>query len=102
MNHPTIDSMFTKACTGLLDLERVLSRICAGKCKVAVFLKLLSNFSALSKFFADVKEEDTELSSDVLQRLVSRTPSLASKLKAIKKTYIEEDGTFSLLAKCHR
>ena len=92
MNHPLIDSMFVKACAGLLDLERVLSRICAGKCKAAVFLKLLSNFSALSKFFADLKEEDGELKSAVLQRLVSRTPSLASKLKTIKKTFIEEDG----------
>ena len=92
MNHATIGDSFAKACAGILDLERVLSRISAGKCKVPVFMKLLANLSALSKVFAELKEDDSEFSSALLQQLIARTPLLGPKLKIIKKTFTEEAG----------
>lgn len=41
LDAPTVEARFTKLAKGLPDLERLVSRIHAGTCKVADFIKVL-------------------------------------------------------------
>ena len=91
MKDQTTTEAFSKACASLLDLERTLSRVHAGKCKASVFMKLLANLKTVSDFFSRLEISDLGYKSKSLATLLERAPDVGKKVEAIRATFTEEE-----------
>ncbi|KAJ2849422.1 DNA mismatch repair protein msh6 [Coemansia brasiliensis] len=64
------------ALVGMPDLERILSRVHAGRCKVADFLALLSGLDAAANFIAQIRSTYGTNAPARIQALVALFPAL--------------------------
>jgi DNA mismatch repair protein MSH6 len=88
---------FVKMNKGIVDLERVLSRIHAGTCKAAVFKKALENLKTLDALFESLKSHTDDFKSDMLKKMLEKAPRPRVHVEAIEATFEEQEG---LLVPC--
>jgi DNA mismatch repair protein MSH6 len=84
-SNPDVTESFTASLGKLPDLERLISRIHAGRCKAQDFLNVLEGFEQIEYTFELLKqfsEGDT-----VIQQLVSSMPDLSSVLEDWKTAF---------------
>ncbi|EJD51320.1 DNA mismatch repair protein Msh6 [Auricularia subglabra TFB-10046 SS5] len=96
MDHPSSAEQFAKLAKGVPDLERLLTRIHAGKCKVKDFLKVLltflQTFKGLNDKLADL-ENAAKLKAPSLLRLFKSVPDLTPHVTAIEEMYALDDDS---------
>ncbi|KAG8933876.1 DNA mismatch repair protein msh6 [Tulasnella sp. 419] len=89
--------IFTDVVKRLPDLERIISRVHAGSCKVADFLKVLHAFNNLNKGFERLIDASNNFRSGSLRGLLKTAPSLDSYIKNIQDQFVrpadKEDST---------
>ncbi|KAK5141114.1 hypothetical protein LTR04_002723, partial [Oleoguttula sp. CCFEE 6159] len=90
----TVTDRFTSSLAKLPDLERLISRIHAGRCKTQDFVKVLEGFEQIEYTMSILGECGT--GEGVLGQLISSMPDLAGSLKtwkdAFDRTKAREDG----------
>ncbi|RKP08628.1 muts domain V-domain-containing protein, partial [Thamnocephalis sphaerospora] len=86
-----------KAMTRLPDLERMVSRVHAGTCRLKDLFRLLDAFTALSKLAAELKETCENKSMPRIAALCARFPDLQEPLEhfstAFDRTIAEREGS---------
>ncbi|KAG8888505.1 DNA mismatch repair protein msh6 [Tulasnella sp. 332] len=88
MNAPTLDDAFNNLAKGLPDLERIVSRIHAGSCKVVDFLKVLQAFRKLSAGFKALEGKVEEFESKSISGLLRAAPDLNPYIKNLEKSFV--------------
>ncbi|GJJ14893.1 hypothetical protein Clacol_009163 [Clathrus columnatus] len=84
IDHPTLETEFSKLAKGVPDLERIVSRIHARNCKVREFLKVLEK---LNKGFEGLGELADSISSDSIRGLLRTAPDLTSHIANIESMF---------------
>lgn len=92
MDRTSVRDAFKAAIKGTIDLERVLSRIHAGTCKAALFVKALKALRSLDSMFETLREDCGQFKSQTLCELIKNAPTFAGKIEAIEERFTEEDG----------
>ena len=93
LRNTTFQEQFVKMSKGLLDLERVLSRIHAGSCKSSIFIKALSSLKSLDKLFKTLLLSTSSLRAPLLLDLLKKAPSnILDKVQAVEEMYTEDEG----------
>jgi DNA mismatch repair protein MSH6 len=91
---PAIRDRFTSQLTKLPDLERLISRIHAGRCKTEDFVRVLEGFEQIDYVMGLVKE--VGVGDGVIGQLVTAMPDLAGRLEdwktAFDRTKAKENG----------
>ncbi|KAG9034241.1 DNA mismatch repair protein msh6 [Tulasnella sp. JGI-2019a] len=87
MDAPTVDGDFNSLAKGLPDLERIVSRIHAGSCKVTDFLKVLQAFKKLSAGFKTLEEKVEDFESKSVSGLLRSAPDLKPYIKNLEKLF---------------
>ncbi|KDQ07318.1 hypothetical protein BOTBODRAFT_167161 [Botryobasidium botryosum FD-172 SS1] len=87
MKHPTFEDDFTKVAKGLPDLERIVSRIHAGSCKVKDFLKVLSSFKTISDAFKEFATTAESFDSQSIAGLLRGAPDLTPNLNHVEEQF---------------
>ncbi|KZT37435.1 hypothetical protein SISSUDRAFT_852370 [Sistotremastrum suecicum HHB10207 ss-3] len=87
MNHPSFAETFTKLVKSIPDIERIVSRIHAGACKVKEFLKLLDTLERLDIGFKDIISGIGDFESQELQSVFGAIPDLSSDLNGIRQLF---------------
>ncbi|KZV87127.1 hypothetical protein EXIGLDRAFT_210105 [Exidia glandulosa HHB12029] len=90
IDHPLSAEHFEKMTKGIPDLERLLTRIHAGKCKVKDFLKVVETFKTLNGKLESL-EESAKLKAESLTKLFKSVPDLLPQLEAVEDMYVVED-----------
>lgn len=104
MDSPTFEDSFTTLAKSLPDLERIVSRIHAGSCKVKDFLKVLKCFRELSEGITELSRESESFASRSISGLLRGAPDLEPYIKNVESLYeTPEPGEFfhSSATKCH-
>jgi DNA mismatch repair protein MSH6 len=97
MNHPTFSERFHKIAKNIPDLERLISRIHAGRCKQSDFLKVMSAFKKLNAGFSDLASLAKSFNSSSVDALLRGAPDMSANLKHILSMYeLLDDGACCL------
>ncbi|KAL4256940.1 DNA mismatch repair protein [Pleurotus pulmonarius] len=91
MENPAFEEDFLKIAKGLPDLERAVSRIHAGSCKVKDFLKVLTSFQRLSNGFSSLTESTASFQSKTIMGLLRGAPDLTVNIKNVESMYMPTD-----------
>lgn len=98
MNHPTFSERFHKIAKNIPDLERLISRIHAGRCKQSDFLKVMNAFKKLNTGFSDLATLARSFESTSVDALLRGAPDMTSNLGHIQSMYeLLDDGSCWLL-----
>jgi DNA mismatch repair protein MSH6 len=92
MNNPQFSERFSKMASGVPDLERLISRIHAGRCKQGDFLKVLDAFKRISIGFARLAEMTDGFDGSSTGQLIRSSPDLAQYMGHIQAMYTLTDG----------
>lgn len=92
MNHNDFSSSFNKLVQRIPDLERCISRIHAGKCKKAEFLKVMEAFRKLSGGLADLHGMAGEFERSSVAGLIESAPKIKPLLSHVQKMYKVADN----------
>ncbi|KAF2103506.1 putative DNA mismatch repair protein Msh6 [Rhizodiscina lignyota] len=84
----TVEDRFTSSLSKLPDLERLLSRVHAGRCKVGDFVKVIEGFEQI-EYTMSLLSEFGE-GEGVIGQLITGMPDLASSLKYWKDAFDRE------------
>ncbi|KAG0227605.1 DNA mismatch repair protein msh6 [Actinomortierella wolfii] len=76
MRVPGFLELFEERCTRLPDLERIISRIHAGSCKIAEFLTVLSTFRSLIKTIQKLVSYNDQFQSGKIPSILAEFPDL--------------------------
>lgn len=98
MNHPEVESSFSKLVSGIPDLERIVSRVHAKSCHVKDFLKVLNAFESLSKGLATLAETSEELESKSVSSLLRQAPDLKKNIKRVRSFFDGKPNLFDITA----
>ncbi|KAG9127694.1 DNA mismatch repair protein msh6 [Ceratobasidium sp. 392] len=93
MEHPEIESTFTKLVSGIPDLERIVSRVHAKSCHVKDFLKVLNAFESLSKGLAKLADLAEGFKNKSVLGLLRQAPDLSKNIKRVRGFFNVEDET---------
>jgi DNA mismatch repair protein MSH6 len=80
---PKVRDRFTSQMTRMPDLERLISRVHAGNCKPADFVRVLDGFEQIDHTMSLLKDSSGASSEDegVIGKLIAAMPDLESRLK---------------------
>ena len=92
MNNPQFSEKFSKMARNVPDLERLISRIHAGRCKQADFLKVLEAFERISSGFTRLADMAEGFEGSSIGQLIRSGPDLAQYMKALQAMYTLTDG----------
>jgi DNA mismatch repair protein MSH6 len=92
MNNPQFSERFSKMANNVPDLERLISRIHAGRCKQGDFLKVLDAFKRISSGFTRLAEMSENFDGSSIGQLIRSCPDLAQYMGAIQAMYTLTDG----------
>ncbi|KAJ9104934.1 hypothetical protein QFC19_003729 [Naganishia cerealis] len=87
MNHPTFSERFHKIAKDIPDLERLISRIHAGRCKQSDFLKVMSAFKKLNAGFSQLASLAQSFDSTSVASLLRGAPDMTANLEQIQSMY---------------
>lgn len=85
MADPTITEQFTASLVKLPDLERLISRVHAGRCKAQDFVRVLDGFEQIEYTMSLLNNVPT--GEGVIGQLISSMPDLTPKLQEWKDTF---------------
>jgi DNA mismatch repair protein MSH6 len=74
------------------DLERLISRIHAGRCKQSDFLKVVDAFDKISNGFEKLAKASEDFETNSVSGLIRGCPDLTSFRTNLKKLYRLEEG----------
>ncbi|PVV05079.1 hypothetical protein BB560_000402 [Smittium megazygosporum] len=74
--HSELVQKITSTLSGLPDLERILSRIHSGTCRIPEWMKVLSSFYGLSKDFTEMREIIESYTGDMADLVPAKIKSL--------------------------
>ncbi|KAG8987176.1 DNA mismatch repair protein msh6, partial [Tulasnella sp. 427] len=97
LDAPTVEAEFTQLAKGLPDLERIVSRIHAGTCKVLDFLKVLQAFEKMSKGLKKLESEAESFKSSNISGLLRSAPDLQPHIDALREQFEEPKEKEDLL-----
>ncbi len=92
MQYPTFAETFAKIARSVPDLERIISRIHAGRCKQADFLKVVEAFQRIHAGMQTMLNAAKTFSSASVGGLLGSAPDLSSHLEHIRGMFVLEDG----------
>lgn len=92
MDNPQFSERFSKMARNVSDLERLISRIHAGRCKQADFLKVLEAFERISSGFTRLAEMAESFEGRSIGQLIRSSPDLAQHMRTIQAMYTLTDG----------
>lgn len=95
MDDLTFPEAFRKVARNLPDLERLVSRIHAGHCKQADFLKVVDGFCRIAKGFIKMAEKAENFRSRSVANLLASAPDLLPLVQHVQAMYVEENGSKS-------
>ncbi|KAF9968002.1 DNA mismatch repair protein msh6 [Actinomortierella ambigua] len=81
MRVPGFLELFEERCTRLPDLERIISRIHAGSCKISEFLTILSTFHRLVKTMDKLASYKDQFQSGKIPSIIAEFPDLTGYLE---------------------
>lgn len=87
MDHPTFSQQFRKMARSMPDLERLISRIHAGRCKQSDFLKVLDAFDRISSGFSKLDDMAERFEGTSVKGLINTCPDLGGYMKNLRKMY---------------
>lgn len=88
MRHDTFEKEFTDLVRGMPDLERIVSRIHAGTCKVKDFLKVLESFKKLNNGLSGLAEKASCFDTQTVAGLLRSAHDLKPYLKAVRGMFV--------------
>ncbi|KAG8973234.1 DNA mismatch repair protein msh6 [Tulasnella sp. 425] len=97
LDAPTAEAEFGQLAKGLPDLERIVSRIHAGTCKILDFLKVLQAFEKLSKGLKKLEDEAQSFKSTNISGLLRSAPDLDPHINALREQFVEPKEKDDLL-----
>jgi DNA mismatch repair protein MSH6 len=92
MNNPDFSERFSKMARNVPDLERLISRIHAGRCKQADFLKVLDAFEKISTGFVRLIQLAEGFEGTSVANLLKTCPDLTSFMDNLRAMYTLPDG----------
>jgi DNA mismatch repair protein MSH6 len=99
MADQTFSERFHRMAKNTPDLERLISRIHAGRCKQSDFLKVLDAFKKLNSGFGQLSATAQSFSSASVASLLRNAPDMTANLAHIQSMYeIVDGGMWSLSA----
>ncbi|KAJ1941014.1 DNA mismatch repair protein msh6 [Linderina macrospora] len=93
MAHGEVSDTISATLSSLSDLERVLSRIHSGRCKVADFISLLEGLGAAAELVAVLQAKHGESLPARLQSLVAMFPSIGDLLRQFNAAFDRKMAT---------
>ncbi|KIO19597.1 hypothetical protein M407DRAFT_30749 [Tulasnella calospora MUT 4182] len=97
LDAPSAEAEFAQLAKGLPDLERIVSRIHAGTCKVLDFLKVLQAFEKLSKGLKQLENEAQSFKSTNISGLLRSAPDLQPHIDSLREQFEEPKEKDDLL-----
>lgn len=93
MEHTSISETFSKVCRNMPDMERIISRVHAGKCKQADFLKLVQSFKQIQSGFETMLNAAKHYKSTSIASLLEGAPDISSCIEHLCALYhVENSG----------
>ena len=92
MNNPDFSERFGKMARNVPDLERLISRIHAGRCKQADFLKVLDAFEKISTGFVRLIQLAERFEGKSVAHLLKTCPDLTPFMENLRAMYTLPDG----------
>lgn len=91
----TFSERFHRMAKDTPDLERLISRIHAGRCKQSDFLKVLNAFKKVNSGFSQLSQIAQTFSSTSVSSLLRSAPDVTTNLAHIQSMFeIVDGGTF--------
>lgn len=87
MSDPEFSGRFNRIAKDVPDLERLISRIHAGRCKQGDFLKVLNAFKKLNIGFGQLSSIAQSFSSSSVSSLLRGAPDMTSNLDHIQSMF---------------
>ncbi|KAL0096441.1 muts domain V-domain-containing protein [Phycomyces blakesleeanus] len=81
----------TQNLSKLPDLERLISRIHAGSCKVKYFLSTLSGFEKAMDTFRNLEKHSSEFTSTLIKKIIRSFPNLEDKLNYFRNAFVMQN-----------
>ncbi|KAG8916636.1 DNA mismatch repair protein msh6 [Tulasnella sp. 408] len=97
LDAPSVEAEFAQLAKGLPDLERIVSRIHAGTCKVLDFLKVLQAFEKMSKGLKKLENQAQSFKSTNISGLLRSAPDLQPHIDALRGQFEEPKEKDDLL-----
>jgi len=87
---------FNKFAKKLPDIERIIPRIVAGKCKPADFTKVLSAFARFSNSVDTLVSHTEGFETETISNLLRSIPDVTDKAKSLQEKFVEDanDGSW--------
>jgi DNA mismatch repair protein MSH6 len=92
MNNPDFSERFGKMARNVPDLERLISRIHAGRCKQSDFLKVVDAFERIATGFMRLGEIANGFEGTSVGHLIKSCPDLTPFMNALRAMYTLTDG----------
>lgn len=92
MADQTFSERFHRMAKNTPDLERLISRIHAGRCKQSDFLKVLDAFKKVNSGFGQLSSIAQSFSSSSVASLLRNAPDMTADLAHIQSMYEIVDG----------
>ncbi|UZJ52175.1 hypothetical protein CBS101457_001495 [Exobasidium rhododendri] len=86
----TLPDTFDAFAKSLPDIERIMPRIAAGKCKSRDFAKVLKSLSRMDKHVQSWKELASDYDSSVISEMLNEMPLVSPPAKEIQDKYEDE------------
>lgn len=97
MANPAFAEQFAKLSKGTPDLERLISRIHAGRCRQSDFLKVITSFDRLSTGFGRLSDIAKGFDTSSVGDLIRSVPDISAMLRGIKGMYtLSEENSESV------
>ncbi|KAG9048858.1 DNA mismatch repair protein msh6 [Tulasnella sp. UAMH 9824] len=97
LDAPSVEAEFAQLAKGLPDLERIVSRIHAGTCKVLDFLKVLQAFEKMNKGLKQLENQAQSFKSTNISGLLRSAPDLQPHIDALRGQFVEPKEKDDLL-----
>jgi DNA mismatch repair protein MSH6 len=96
MKNFTFEETFEGLVKGLPDLERLVARIHAKRCKVKEFIKVMATFDELRSNWSSLTDKASELASPHILHILQSSPDLAESLQEVNDHFTTQSECSSI------